>query len=150
MKKKLSYSEFEYAYNKSWDLLSRMYFPNRSPVDIAEYEKYKTICDLYRKQNRFNPFNFLDHRYKNYIEYGKVTKIWFKLLFGCLLLYIPILFTITIVIICFFIFLIVCLFFSQYYDNKYEKHKDQYYFEKRTNPNFYRKQKLKRILKIKI
>jgi hypothetical protein len=127
-----------------------MYIPNKSPVDIVEYKKYKSICDLYRKQNRFNPFSFLDHRYKNYIECGKIARIWAKIVFISIFLFIPILFTHIIISSSFFIFFMVSIILSQYYDNKYESHKDQYYFEKKTNPNFYRKQKLKRILNIKI
>lgn len=145
MSKRIIYSEFEKANKKCWGLLYN-YLLNGD--NLVEYRKNKTICDLYKKQNRLNLFCFLEPRYKDYIKYGKKTKFYCKSVLLSPLLLIPIFAYPMMYLIFLFIFGISIISYT-YCDYKYEISDDEYNFQKKYNPNFEREQKLKRILEKK-
>ena len=143
---KVSYEEYRKASNEYW----------RDYVFVEENSEEKDKCletiMLYQKQNRFNPFKFLDGQYRDHIKYGKLIKNCIKITLTSLVLHLPgmmlifynknfallYIFTIILSLIPFVI--------AEIYKLKYEKIKEDYDYQKKYNPNFYREQKLKRVL----
>jgi len=43
--------------------------PENTPEEEKQISKWKETIQLYRKQNRFNPYKFIDAQYKGYMNY---------------------------------------------------------------------------------
>jgi len=114
------------------------------------------VCDLYRKQNKYNIFLRFDEEYRPFIKYGKISSFLSKSTIISLFYYMLImvgggiskmigvdlnfLFYITAPIL-----LIISLLSLLYYRDKYDIEKDKYRYEK-SKPGWERKQKFKRLM----
>jgi len=119
----------------------------------GEYLIAIEIVEKYRKQNRFNLFKSLNESYRPYIKYGKISLISGKFVYISLFLMIILLIPLYLLVkyIAFFyifimILLLISLFIYMKFIDKYEKEKEKYEKEKK-NPNWKRKQIMKRLLK---
>lgn len=154
MGRRVSYDEFEKASRFYWMKVWGADYPGSSNETKEKISKCKETIRLYRKQNRFNPYKFIDAQYKGYIDYGKkarlTAKIMFTLLFFQTLSVIFIGFwqdIAAVIMLSFMPVILVLLFMNMKMQSKYEKARDEYDYQKKYNPNFEREQKLKRILK---
>ena len=142
---KVSYEEYRKASNQLW---RNFMFEETS----EEKDKCLETMRLYQKQNRFNPFKFLDGQYRNHIKYGKLIKNCTKITLSSLFLHIPamsllfynknfaLLYIFTIIL------SLVPFIIAEICKGKYEKYKEEYDYKKKYNPNFIREQKLKRLI----
>jgi len=143
------------TYDK-YDKASRIVYNNflmGHNMDTKEIKDAKIICDLYKKQNRLNPFSFLEHEYNNHIKYGKVCKSLKKLILSSMFL-LPLLFigywykpfALVFGVLLMLMLVVPTLLGTLYYDDRYEIEKLKYKKAK-SDPNWEREQKLKKILK---
>lgn len=150
MSKRITYYEYEKSVIKIFMNFTNEY--NNDEYNNDELKKCRNIVNLYKKQNRFNPYTFIYRMYKSYLPYGKTCIIIDKLQFTILFLLLGLIpfiafFKIIAYVVLFFIpVILIFMFLSQKYGKKYKKVKEEYNYQKKYNPNFERKQKLKRIL----
>jgi len=148
MKNKVTYTEYKKALDYWW---KHQWLPTSTK---SKYEKAKETLGLYKKQNRFKPLTkFLNTEFNPHIKYGKFCRFLFRsIMYGLILVLISQL--MLFVSKSFFAYVIISslpititsLMFYIRYEYKYQVEKIKYE-EAKTNPNWEREQKLKKILK---
>ena len=80
---KVNYDEYRNAVNNYY--FDEYFFVKK--ISIKDKNKYKEIIDLYKKQNKYNIFRFLDERYFGDTKYGSKALFFSKSVFITLFLY---------------------------------------------------------------